>query len=183
MPALSTPLARTDLWSICKCPGVSWLHLCLWVIVQKIYGSAFPSWKRVTEKNMQIICTSLQTDNHAITLSLTIYRLEALPDARAMASKCWWHPVTVILKWCYAVCCWMHVSCTVMRSCELVVVWQWFVHNGSGRRLCVQVVSSVQVCTVHNGGQPLDCTILVLWLLNPVCFTKHILYHVTKPWV
>jgi len=31
---------------------------------------------------MQIICTSLQTDNHASTLSLNFYRSDALPDAQ-----------------------------------------------------------------------------------------------------
>jgi len=36
---------------------------------------------------MQIICTSLQTDNHTNTPSLNIYRPDALPDAQPTASK------------------------------------------------------------------------------------------------
>jgi len=39
--------------------------------------------------HMQIICTSLQTDNNASTSSLSFYRLDALPDAQATASKHW----------------------------------------------------------------------------------------------
>jgi len=36
---------------------------------------------------MQIICTSLQIDNHASTLSLNFYRTDALPDAQPTVSK------------------------------------------------------------------------------------------------
>ena len=35
----------------------------------------------------QIICTSLQTDNHASTSSLSFYRPDALPDAQPTVSK------------------------------------------------------------------------------------------------
>ena len=35
----------------------------------------------------QIICTSLQTDNHASTSSLSFYRPNALPDAQPTVSK------------------------------------------------------------------------------------------------
>jgi len=39
--------------------------------------------------HMQIIfCTSLQTDNHARTLSLNFYRPDALPDAQPTVSNC-----------------------------------------------------------------------------------------------
>jgi len=38
---------------------------------------------------MQIICTSLQTDNHASTLPLSFYRPDALPVAQPTASKHW----------------------------------------------------------------------------------------------
>jgi len=36
---------------------------------------------------MQIICTSLQTDNHASTSSLNFYRTDALSDAQPTVSK------------------------------------------------------------------------------------------------
>jgi len=36
---------------------------------------------------MQIICTSLQTDNHASTAPLHFYRPDAHPAAQATASK------------------------------------------------------------------------------------------------
>jgi len=44
---------------------------------------------------MQIICTLLQTDNHASTSSLSFYRPDALPATQPTASKHWRH-VTVI---------------------------------------------------------------------------------------
>jgi len=37
--------------------------------------------------HMQIICTSLQTDNHASTSSLSFYRPEALSDVQPTVSK------------------------------------------------------------------------------------------------
>jgi len=39
--------------------------------------------------HMQIICTSLQTDNHTNSSSLNFYRLDALPDAQPAVSKHW----------------------------------------------------------------------------------------------
>ena len=37
--------------------------------------------------NMQIVCTSLQTDNHASTSPFSFYGLDALPAAQPTASK------------------------------------------------------------------------------------------------
>jgi len=37
--------------------------------------------------HMQIICTSLQMDNHATTSPLSFYRPDALPAAQPTASK------------------------------------------------------------------------------------------------
>ena len=37
--------------------------------------------------HVQIICTSLQTDNHASNSSLNFYRPNALPDAQRAVSK------------------------------------------------------------------------------------------------
>jgi len=37
--------------------------------------------------HMQIISTSLQTDNHASTSSLIFYRMDALPDAQPTVLK------------------------------------------------------------------------------------------------
>jgi len=42
-------------------------------------------WQWQQLDHMQIICTLLQTDNHASTSSLNFYRPDALPDAQ---SKC-----------------------------------------------------------------------------------------------
>jgi len=39
--------------------------------------------------HMQAICTSLQTDNHTNTLSLNIFRPDALSDAQPTVAKHW----------------------------------------------------------------------------------------------
>jgi len=44
-------------------------------------------WHQLDHK--QIICISLQTYNHASTLSLIFYRPDALPDAQLTVSKHW----------------------------------------------------------------------------------------------
>ena len=44
-------------------------------------------WQWHQLNHMQIICTSLQTDNHASTSSLNFYRTDALPDAKPTVSK------------------------------------------------------------------------------------------------
>jgi len=47
-------------------------------------------WQWYQLDHMQIICTSLQTDNHASTSPLKFsYRLDALPDAQPTVSKHW----------------------------------------------------------------------------------------------
>jgi len=40
-------------------------------------------WQWHQLDHMQIICTSLQTDNHAAISSLNFYRPDALPDAQS----------------------------------------------------------------------------------------------------
>jgi len=42
-------------------------------------------WQWYQLDHMKIICTSLQTDNHASTSPLSIYRLDALPAAQPTA--------------------------------------------------------------------------------------------------
>jgi len=54
-----------------------------WILLeQEIMG-----WQWHQLDHMQIICTLLQTDNHASTLPLNFYRLDALPAAQPTASK------------------------------------------------------------------------------------------------
>jgi len=48
-------------------------------------------WQWHQLDHMQIICTSRQTDNHAITSPLSFYRPDALPAAQPTASKHWRH--------------------------------------------------------------------------------------------
>jgi len=44
-------------------------------------------WQLHQLDHMQIICTTLQTDNHASTSSLNFYGPDALPDAQPKVSK------------------------------------------------------------------------------------------------
>jgi len=46
-------------------------------------------WQWHQLDHMQIICTSLQTDNHTSTPPLSFYRPDALPAAQPTASKHW----------------------------------------------------------------------------------------------
>jgi len=41
----------------------------------------------------QIICTSLQTEIHASTLSLSFYRPDSLPASKPTVSNHWRHPL------------------------------------------------------------------------------------------
>jgi len=55
----------------------------LWILLeQEMMG-----WQWHQLDHMQIICTSLQRDNHAITTPLSFYRPDALPAAQPTASK------------------------------------------------------------------------------------------------
>jgi len=44
-------------------------------------------WQWHQQDRMQIICTSLQTDNHASTSSVYFYTPDALPDAQPTVSE------------------------------------------------------------------------------------------------
>jgi len=46
-------------------------------------------WQWHQLDHMQIICTSLQTDNHLSTSPLSFYRPDALPTTQPTASKHW----------------------------------------------------------------------------------------------
>ena len=67
-----------------------------WILVkQDMMG-----WQWHQLDHTQLICTSLQTDNHASTSSLTVYRPDALPAGQPTASKHWRHP-TASKHWRY----------------------------------------------------------------------------------
>jgi len=54
-------------------------------------------WQWHQLDHMQIICTSLQTDNHFSTLPLSFYRPDALPVAKPTVSKHWRHKI--LYRW------------------------------------------------------------------------------------
>jgi len=55
-----------------------------WILEQEMMG-----WQWHQLDHMQIICTSLQTDNHTRTSPLSFYRPDVLPAAQPTASKHW----------------------------------------------------------------------------------------------
>ena len=63
---------------------VSWHH---WVLLEQ----EMTGWQWHQLDHMQIIYTSLQTDNHASTSPVSFYRPDALPAAQPTASKHWRH--------------------------------------------------------------------------------------------
>ena len=54
-----------------------------WILLEQ----EMMEWQWHQLDHMQIICTSLQTNNHASTSPLSFYRLDALPATQPMASK------------------------------------------------------------------------------------------------
>jgi len=54
-----------------------------WILLQQ----EMIGWQWHQLNHMQIICTSLQTDNHASTSPLSFYRPDALPATQSTASK------------------------------------------------------------------------------------------------
>jgi len=54
-----------------------------WILMER----EMMGWQWHQLDHMQIICTSLQTDNHASTSPLNFYRPDALPAAQPTASK------------------------------------------------------------------------------------------------
>jgi len=52
-------------------------------------------WQWHQLDHMQIICTSLQTDNHASTSPHSFYRPDGLPAAQPAASKHWRHNINL----------------------------------------------------------------------------------------
>jgi len=105
-------------------------------------------WQWHQLDHMQVICTSLQTDNHASTLSLIFNRPDGLPDAQPAVSKHWILPLLLL-------CCIMYVQlqlhansftltnvvhysgrCVgVLQGCRLYILWDG-VRSASVCRLC-----------------------------------------------
>jgi len=54
-----------------------------WILLEQ----EMTGWQWHQLDHMQIICTSLQTDNHASNSPLSFFRLDALPAAQPTASK------------------------------------------------------------------------------------------------
>ena len=81
-------------------------------------------WQWHHPDHTQIICTLLQTDNHASTSPLSFYRPDALPAAQPTASKHWRH------VWCTMV---WRIRGKIIRTVLCCVVYdscaQWYTHT------------------------------------------------------
>ena len=79
----------------------------IWILLeQEVMG-----WQWHQLNHMQIICTLLQTDNHASTSPLSFYRPDALPAAQPTASKHWRRSMLLIHREK-----WRHISVVAIRS-------------------------------------------------------------------
>jgi len=103
-------------------------------------------WQWHQLDHMEIICTSLQTDNHASTSPLSFYRPDALPASQPTASKHWrlhcihlGRKLTCCLLVVYSVhlqnrhCSWC--DCTALRVKTVVFVCRKTVCVAEVRRL------------------------------------------------
>jgi len=76
-------------------------------------------WRQLD--HMQIICTSLQTDNHASIPSLNFYRLDALPDTQPTVLNHWY--VHADTKWL------MDFKMLILCSHDDTIPYQYFMYN------------------------------------------------------
>ena len=127
-------------------------------------------WQWHQLNHIQIICTSLQTDNHASTSSLRVfYRPDALPAAQPTASKHWRH------KYCFLYC---EVLCSAyayncLPLCLLYVT--------RGRCSVLLWRHYIQYCVSMYITSTVRCYALpVLWILHmqEVCWSS-----ATKGWL
>ena len=77
-------------------------------------------WQQHQLGHMQIICTSLQTDNHDSTSTLSFYRPDALPTIQPTASKHWRHDTCNINMYNY--------KCNINYN-VLMLYWALTIHN------------------------------------------------------
>ena len=82
--------------------------------------------------------TSLQTDNHTITPSLTFYRPDALPDAQPTASKHWRQNISNLNKRCKV--------CRLSRRCG------WWCRSRGGRPCSIDpaLMESLEMSSVSR---------------------------------
>jgi len=66
---------------------VSWHHKGKPIPFRILLKQEMMEWQWHHLDHMQIICTSLQTDNHASTSPFSFYRLDALPATQPTATK------------------------------------------------------------------------------------------------
>jgi len=106
-----------------------------WILLEQ----EMMEWRWQQLDNMQIVCTSLQTDNHASTSPFSFYRPDALPAAQPTASKHWrftWKMVVKTLFWLY---CWRFRHKNTLHDMPTVYsmfwwpcwFWQWHTSRNS----------------------------------------------------
>jgi len=78
----------STIWILARTTRVRWYQKVkpkpIW-----LPGARDSAWQWYQLDHMQIVCTLLQTDNHASTSSLSFYRPDALPDTQPTVSKHW----------------------------------------------------------------------------------------------
>jgi len=79
--------SRNPLEHVKYCNFYSQIPLLLLLLLHPFPKQEMMRWQWHQLDHMQIIYTSLQTDNHASTSPLSFYRPDALPAAEPTASK------------------------------------------------------------------------------------------------
>ena len=105
----------STIWILARTTRVRWYQKVkpkpIW-----LPGARDSAWQWYQLDHMQIVCTLLQTDNHASTSSLSFYRPDALPDTQPTVSKHWRHMAwksvdldgvwmkTTVVHFCWHIC-------------------------------------------------------------------------------
>jgi len=95
---------------------------------------------------MQIICTSLQTDNHASTSSLNFYRPDALPDAQSTEGNAYECPV-ILNQLVIRVAEFFRCHKKHFLSSPSVVFDLWFISFGYQHTVTASGLCKIRYCT------------------------------------
>ena len=124
-------------------------------------------WQWHQPNHMQIICTSLQTDNHASTSSFHIfYRPDALPAAQPTASKHWRH-TTWPLKWLIITITNSSHRCTEQNNINKSKI-------NHAQHICTLPAHSYSVIQCPRYRHPSQCLLQQTTTHYKLIFTDHI---------
>jgi len=111
-------------------------------------------WQWHQLDHMQIICSLLQTDNHACTLSLSFYRPDALPAAQPTASKHWRQTASqIICLYIYNPYNFTFSNFIFLQSVMLQLIVICTVEASSVSSLCTWAMKLIVCLLTTNAGE------------------------------